>query len=122
MGAQVLFVGIIVHNLLIYPQNNTIMTTEEIEKAAEEYAKSDLGAVMGSILSVANGWGEASTFYKVGSYYEKVEIAKIQQETKVLGAGYYNDLTINCYVGYSGDGKKLFEINDGANVEVRYCP
>ena len=98
------------------------MTTEEIEKAAEEYAKSDLGAVMGSILSVANGWGEASTFYKVGSYYEKVEIAKIQQETKVLGAGYYNDLTINCYVGYSGDGKKLFEINDGANVEVRYCP
>jgi hypothetical protein len=41
---------------------------------------------------------------------------------KVLGAGYYNDLTINCYVGYSSDGKKLFEINDGVNVEVRYCP
>lgn len=87
-----------------------------------ETAQLGIGAVMGSILSVANGWGEASTFYKVGSYYEKVEIAKIQQETKVLGAGYYNDLTINCYVGYSNDGKKLFEINDGANVEVRYCP
>ena len=51
-----------------------------------------------------------------------LSVAKIQQETKVLGAGYYNDLTINCYVGYSSDGKKLFEINDGANVEVRYCP
>ena len=79
-------------------------------------------AVMGSILSVTNGWGESSTFYKVGMYYEKVEIVKIELETKVLGAGYYNDLTINCYVGYSKDGKKLFEINDGANVEVRYCP
>ena len=87
-----------------------------------ETAKLGIGAVMGSILSVAHGWGEASTFYKVGSYYEKVKIAKIQQETKVLGAGYYNHLTINCYVGYSNDGKKLFEINDGANVEVRYCP
>jgi len=87
-----------------------------------ETAQLGIGAVMGSILSVANGWGESSTFFKVGSYYEKVEIAKIQQETKVLGAGFYNDLTINCYVGYSSDGKKLFEINDGMNVEVRYCP
>ncbi|NCN86755.1 hypothetical protein GW932_02890 [archaeon] len=88
----------------------------------EKTANSNLGAVMGSILSVANGWGEASTFYKVGSYYEKVEIAKIEIETKVIGAGYYNNLTINCYVGYSKENKKLFEINDGANVEVRYCP
>lgn len=80
------------------------------------------GAVSDSILSVANGWGEASTFYRVGDYYEKVVIAKIQQETKILGNGYYKDLTINCYVGYSDDGKKLFEINDGVNVEVRYCP
>ena len=94
----------------------------EETKKQEETTKLGIDAVMGSILSVANGWGETSTFYKVGSYYEKVEIAKIQQETKVLGAGYYNDLTINCYVGYSSDGKKLFEINDGANVEVRYCP
>ena len=87
-----------------------------------ETAQLGIGAVMGGILSVANGWGEASTFYRVGRYYEKVEIAKIQQETKVLGAGYYNNLTINCYVGYSRDGKKLFEINDGPNVEVQYCP
>lgn len=88
-----------------------------------ETAQLGIGAVMGSILSVANGWGEASTFYKVGHYYEQlVPIARIQQETKVLGAGYYNNLTINCYVGYNEDGKKLFEINDGANVEVRYCP
>lgn len=89
---------------------------------SNETAQLGIGAVMGSILSVANGWGEESTFYKVGGYYETVKIAKIQQETKVLGAGYYNDLTINCYVGYSSDGKKLFEINDGVNVEVRYCP
>ncbi len=82
----------------------------------------NIADISGSILSVANGWGEESTFYKVGGYYETVEIAKIQQETKVLGAGYYNDLTINCYVGYSSDGKKLFEINDGPNVEVRYYP
>ena len=80
-----------------------------------------IGNVTGSILYVANGWGEASTVYKVGSYYEKVQIAKIQQDTKILGAGYYNNLTINCYVGYSSDGK-LFKINDGANVEVGYCP
>lgn len=81
-----------------------------------------LQCVSGNILAIANGWGEASTFYKVGSHYEKVEIAKIQKEKKVLGAGYYNDLTINCYVGYSGDDTKLFEINDGVNVEIRYCP
>ena len=87
-----------------------------------ETAQLGINAAMGSILAVVIGWGETSTFYMVGDYYEKVEIAKIQQETKVLGAGYYNDLTINCYVGYSSDGKKLFEINDGANVEVRYCP
>jgi hypothetical protein len=87
-----------------------------------ETAQLGIGNVTGSILYVANGWGEASTVYKVGSYYEKVQIAKIQQDTKILGAGYYNNLTINCYVGYSSDGKKLFEINDGANVEVGYCP
>lgn len=94
---------------------------EETSKNKES-AQLGIGNVTGSILYVANGWGEASTVYKVGSYYEKVQIAKIQQDTKVLGAGYYNNLTINCYVGYSSDGKKLFEINDGANVEVGYCP
>ena len=94
----------------------------EAEKIDKPQGNGVLPCVMGSIRAVANGWGEASTFYKVGSYYEKVEIAKIQQETKVLGKGYYNDLTINCYVGYSNEGNKLFEINDGANVEVRYSP
>lgn len=94
---------------------------EETSKT-NETAQLGICAVSGSILSVANGWGEGSTFFEVGGYYEEVEIAKIQQETKVLGAGYYNNLTIKCYVGYSGDGRRLFEINDGANVEVRYCP
>ena len=72
------------------------------------------------ISSIANGWGEGSTFFEVDGYYEKTVIGKIELETKFLGKGYYNDLTINCYVGYSKGGKRLFEINDGANVEVRY--
>ena len=74
-----------------------------------------------SILSVANGWGEASSFVKVGAYYEKIKIAKIEKESKVIGKGYYNDLTLDCYVAYSEEGARLIEINEGANVEIRYC-
>ena len=88
----------------------------------QENGNDFIADVMGSILSVCNGWGESSTFIRVGSFYEKIKIAKIEKEIKVLGAGYYKDLTINCYVAYSEDGKRLIEINDGVNVEVRYLP
>jgi hypothetical protein len=67
-----------------------------------------------SIFSVCKGWGEACTYYKVGGFYIRdVKIAKIEQQTKTIGAGYYNDLTINMYVGSDADGKILFEMNEG---------
>jgi predicted PolB exonuclease-like 3'-5' exonuclease len=98
------------------------MSKENKTSDKQQNGNDFIADVMGSILSVCNGWGEASTFIRIDSFYEKIKIAKIEKETKVLGAGYYNDLTINCYVAYSEDGRRLIEINDGANVEVRYCP
>jgi hypothetical protein len=74
----------------------------------------------GDISSVANGWGENSTFYQVGGYCSHIKINKIELEIKILGAGYYNNLTINCYVGWGEDKTRLFEINDGPGVEIRY--
>lgn len=72
------------------------------------------------ILSVANGWGEASSFIQVGNFHRSIEITKIEKESKVIGKGYYDYMTIYCYVAYSEDGKQLIEINEGPNVEIRY--
>ena len=69
------------------------------------------------IQSIASG---LDSCVKVGGFYNDKKIARIEKEIKVLGAGYYNDLTINCYVVYSEDGKRLIEINEGTNIEVRY--
>jgi len=73
------------------------------------------------ICSVSNGWGEASTYIAVGKmHHTNTKIAKIEKKIKVIGSGYYSNLTINCYVAYGGDGSRIVEINEGPNVEVRY--
>jgi len=73
------------------------------------------------IQSVSNGFGEYSTYINVGGLYNrKTKIAKIETEMKTIGAGYYNDITINCYVAYDASGNRLAEITDGMNIDVRY--
>ena len=47
-------------------------------------------------------------------------ICKISKETKVIGAGLYNNLTIECYVGYGKDGERVLEINEGQNIAVYF--
>ena len=104
-------------------ENHMLGSVELMEEYAEYKLKEvHLPDVMGRIKMVSYGWGEGSTFFQIGSCVEKEKIANIEREEKYIGKGYYNDLTIVCYVAYSESGKRLRVVNEGANVEVMYCP
>jgi len=73
------------------------------------------------ILSIEKGWGLNSTYFTTDEKAKNFPtyVDEIVEETKVIGAGYYNDLTIIVFCGYL-NGNKIFEIesNSGLTINV----
>lgn len=80
--------------------------------------------IMNKIKSIEKGAGEGSTFYAVNDQYThaqfKDKIHEILEETKVLGKGLHNDLTMTVYRGYTVSGHLLFEIEANSSLTVAY--
>lgn len=75
------------------------------------------------IKSIEKGWGEGSTYYstdeKLIGYPTFVH--EIKEETKTIGAGYYNNLTLTVYRGYiHPDKEPVFEMEANCGLTLVY--
>ena len=72
------------------------------------------------ILNIEKGWGEGSTFFSTNDKVAKAyQVDKITQEERVIGKGYYNDLTIKVYCVYRL-GVKICEIEANSSLTIEY--
>ncbi len=70
------------------------------------------------IKSIEKGWGEDSTFFTTNPKASKPhKVDRIVCVERTVGKGYYNDLTLDSYIGYIGD-KIIFEIEANSQLTI----
>lgn len=73
-----------------------------------------------TIKSIEKGYGQDSTFFSTdNNVYKYSKVDEIKEETKVIGAGYYNDLTITVY-GIYKNGERIAEIEANSAITLRF--
>jgi hypothetical protein len=79
---------------------------------------------MSKIKSIEKGLGEESTYFAVNDPYEYAvlgnKISEIKEEIKVLGSGFYCDITLTVYRGYDAKGNLLFEVESNSSLTIIY--
>lgn len=80
---------------------------------------------MKMIKSISKGYGEDSEFFSTDEKHTGHPwfVHEIKEETKTIGEGYHNDLTLTVYRGYEyPDKEPVFEIEANSALTITFKP